>query len=261
MRLLNQSEFQVLVQCLSDFDSSVQGSWLIAGSVAYRISAPAVQTKPGLHDIDLIVYSSNGEDPRLLVTPSIQKRFAVEHVAESPLGYYYRLRHRATGMDVDVFTREVEPYKLFRIGDLPVRVSSAESALFHGLVHLLMRESQNMVISKKQTYNANKLWQVVDQGGVLEFFDSQPDKFRRYIPQHMLGKSNMELIQHALSLKARGSRLGYEKPKRRRSITTMHGIKASPEDFLKNGVKTSKHKSLKQKIMHKYFRLKITLGV
>ncbi len=234
---------------------------MIVGSLSYRISMPEMQTKPGLHDIDLATFSSKGEDPRFLVKPNIRKRFVVEHVTESPLGYYYRLRHRATDMELDVFTRDERPNKLFRIGGLPVRVASAESTLFHGLVHLLMLEKHQRAISKKKPYNANQLWRAVDQDIVLEFFDNKPDEFRSYIPEQLLGKSNAELIQYALSLKARGRRIDSEKPNRKPSIITLHGISASPLDDLKHGPKKSERKSLKQRFHHKFYDLKMSLKI
>jgi hypothetical protein len=255
---LSETEFRTLLEVLSDFDACVQADWMIVGSISYRVFAPEVRTEPGLRDVDLLVYPTNGEDPRLLVSPDIKRCFYVVHIGEPGRGYYYQLLHKEKGVLVDVFTDEMQPHRRLQLGNLQVAVSLAERTLVHALVHLLTLDGVGGPIEPKRPYNANRLWEALDRDKVLRLFENNLDRYQSYLPADLQGKPPIDIVRHALSLKPR--RTNGRGAIRKKPITTVHGIAVEDRATLRRVLTARKPATRLETVRHKLYRLKMAIG-
>ncbi len=255
---LSNAEQELALGALQDFDTYALGNWIIVGSLSYRIFTPKVDTQPGLRDLDLMVTPKPGQDPKTLISPGFQEDFTVLRMHESGDGYYYRLVHRRTHIGVDVFPGKEEPHELVRIGDRVYRVALAEATAFHGMVHLIMLRAGGEKIDKKLPFNVKKLWRAVDQERVLAYFNQHPERYRPYLPMRLKNACAADVVKYALSIKYAGQKFQtLLKPRTEiGSVDTKH----RKTQVHTKTIYTPRPK-LQQLIQHKFFRLRMTLGV
>lgn len=254
---LNAREFKRLLETLRDFDKHVDGSWMIVGSLSYRVFVPRVGTEPGLRDVDLLIYGESGQDASRLLSPAVQQHFWVDRIGSVQDGYNYSLTHRATNLVLDVFTRSADPFQWVYLEDLRVRVATAESTLYHAVSHLLMLKANGLAIDKKRVFNLKKLWQKVDRASALSLLEERRAQILRDLPDGLEAADAKDILAYARSLKPQASEP--HAPTRQALNSTAHGIQISrrPAGFGKKSVQRNVYTRLR----HKLFRLRMNIGM
>lgn len=232
LSFLDNSSSQVVLKVLSDINGSINCPWALCGSISYRIQVPHIQTKPGLRDIDIVIYPQPGQNPKYLVDKNIHKKFYVMDIDHLGRGYYFRVVHKATKTHVDLFTAfHTTENTQVMLEDMTVNVQSLEDTAFAMLKDLLWRNSKEKPIRQKWLDNATNLWQVVNQEKTLSFFREYRAEYDSYLPDSLKGIDATYIVEYLLSLQATYCHHGYLYPID--CITTLNGISIEDEETLR----------------------------
>ena len=137
---LQKEDYEKVRRILIDAKASLNCEIGLAGSLAQRAISPhVVKLLHGqrLNDIDLLLIGATNVPPE---TPELRKRFRVVEVLHER-GWYYGLKHRSTGMWVDVFTAPFPLHtKTVSFDGETYKATSLESQILY-LAHDILRRS------------------------------------------------------------------------------------------------------------------------
>lgn len=202
---LAEEDKEKLTETLTDAKECLNYGIGIAGSVAQRALSrelsESLRSQP-LHDVDLLLLGTITGSPEL---PKLREKFKVFEVVNSE-GWYYGMKHRRTGMSVDLFTpRRGQIMKQILINGDAYQATSIESQILYLAHDILRRKRGGYPIRRKWIEKIEGLTKLptTDQQAIQEEYVNNLEYFDLVLPSyHKPIKSADDYIRLATSQRA-----------------------------------------------------------
>ena len=227
---LSDTQYRNLTTVFQDLSNCINGNWILTGSLSYGFYFD-VSYPSKLRDIDIVLKALTGANPRAIVLPTVKQKFYVLFIEEAVLGYYFGLRHKETGLWIDLFTPIHQPeFKKFKFENLKIKVQTPEESFYTMIKALLHRKNNKLVVADKWLQNAKLLIKDIDTQKAHNIIEINMEEYAHLLPKDIT-KTPESIVSYALNSAVGSDYRATSSKYPKRSVVTKNGISIEQKEI------------------------------